>query len=644
MRADAAVIERQGDLGGQKVKMSFDENSLAHIMSVLTDLYSDPELAVIREYSTNALDSHIEAGVARPIEVTLPTNLSPYFKVRDYGIGLSVNDIERIYSKYGASTKRDTDDQIGMLGLGCKSALTYTSQFTLRAVKNGVRVHVMISRVEDGSGVMEIVDTCTTDEQNGVEVVVPAKSQYSFHDNARKFFRFWQPGTVLIDGEEPELINGTKIANCVLIPGERKDYVVMGNVAYPVEEPSKSLGHRRLYTESFRTFGIAAHVEIGDVNFTPSREALQYTAKTKETLARIRQEFAANVMTAISDDISNASTHDEAWTRYGEWKKLFGHAMPKNLTYKDELIPEIFYDINHIRLNPNRWRHQIEYYSSVHLDSILKSPVVVNFPTEKKLSGWDKKKIIQWMDENQIAGDTVLIFKDVFPGEPWTNSVERVEWDVIKAIKVKREERERKATAAKYEVLAATGVFHDLEELDSSKPIIYYSPSEYDSTNWDSRSSAFTTDVQIVKIGINRWEKLKRDYPAAIPIGEYVNKELSQAYAALTESDKMVLAPTGSSKSLAQSLSYETIDDPDLVRYIESITKNVETVTMKRWHSITELCRGMGWHYKIRIIEHNNLFDRYPLLKNHGYISQGVETEHAAKYINAVYAASKEEV
>ena len=52
-------IHHDGTLGDEdRTKMTFDENSIAHLMSVLTDLYSDKELAVIREYSTNALDAH----------------------------------------------------------------------------------------------------------------------------------------------------------------------------------------------------------------------------------------------------------------------------------------------------------------------------------------------------------------------------------------------------------------------------------------------------------------------------------------------------------------------------------------------------------------------------------------------------------
>ena len=67
------------------------ESGLSHIFNVLRNqLYSDKVLAVIREYSTNAVDAHIEVGQAdKPIKVTLPTQMTPEFKVRDFGRGLT---------------------------------------------------------------------------------------------------------------------------------------------------------------------------------------------------------------------------------------------------------------------------------------------------------------------------------------------------------------------------------------------------------------------------------------------------------------------------------------------------------------------------------------------------------------------------
>src|SRR5688500_12467525 len=98
--------------------MTFDENAISHLMSVLTDLYSDPELAVIREYATNAWDSHISAGNTDPIQITLPNPMNPMFTIQDFGVGLSVDELTNHLTKYGWSSKRDNDDEVGMLGLG----------------------------------------------------------------------------------------------------------------------------------------------------------------------------------------------------------------------------------------------------------------------------------------------------------------------------------------------------------------------------------------------------------------------------------------------------------------------------------------------------------------------------------------------
>src|SRR3954462_183715 len=142
MKAEARVLDVTSTLEGEKIAMGISKENMGMVMTILTDLYSNPVLAVIREYSTNALDAQIEAGVDRPIEVTLPGPLSPFFKVRDYGDGLNEDDIRDIYSQYGTSTKRASNDVVGMLGLGCKSALTYTDQFTVTGIKNGVMTMV----------------------------------------------------------------------------------------------------------------------------------------------------------------------------------------------------------------------------------------------------------------------------------------------------------------------------------------------------------------------------------------------------------------------------------------------------------------------------------------------------------------------
>jgi hypothetical protein len=63
------------------------KEGFSHIFNVLRNqLYSDKELAVVREYSANAYDAHVQKGISdRPFEVNLPSRLDPFFKVRDFG-------------------------------------------------------------------------------------------------------------------------------------------------------------------------------------------------------------------------------------------------------------------------------------------------------------------------------------------------------------------------------------------------------------------------------------------------------------------------------------------------------------------------------------------------------------------------------
>ena len=265
-----------------KVGMGIRTEDMAHIMGVLTDLYSDKELAIIREYATNALDAQVEAGVDRPIEIELPQALSPFLTIRDFGVGLDEESIRDVYSQYGRSTKRTSNDVVGMLGLGCKSALTYTSQFTVTSVKDGVRTVVMVSREADGSGSMTPMAADLTSDPNGTEVRIPISSRDygSVANKAASFFKYWPAGSVLVDGKAPFPVEGMRLSDDLLITNAWKDSrIVMGNVAYPAPElndlvPSPS--------------SVVAYVPIGSVDFPPSRESLMETKTTKETIEKIK--------------------------------------------------------------------------------------------------------------------------------------------------------------------------------------------------------------------------------------------------------------------------------------------------------------------------------------------------------------------
>jgi DNA topoisomerase VI subunit B len=114
-----AIIQEEGETR-DSIGMSLDLDSAQILMQMLSkNLYSDAIGSTIRECASNALDSHRRAGVTKPIIVSFkPNERDNYeFSVEDFGIGLDADDVKNIISKYGKSTKRNSDTELGMMGL-----------------------------------------------------------------------------------------------------------------------------------------------------------------------------------------------------------------------------------------------------------------------------------------------------------------------------------------------------------------------------------------------------------------------------------------------------------------------------------------------------------------------------------------------
>jgi len=104
----------------ESIGMQLDMDSAHILMTMLSkNLYSDSIGSTIRETASNALDSHRRIGSDKPIIVKFGTNSQNNyeFSVEDFGVGLDDNDIENIISKYGKSTKRDSNIELGAFGL-----------------------------------------------------------------------------------------------------------------------------------------------------------------------------------------------------------------------------------------------------------------------------------------------------------------------------------------------------------------------------------------------------------------------------------------------------------------------------------------------------------------------------------------------
>lgn len=628
----ATTTIQQGDLGGEKVAMSIDAAAMAHIMAVLTDLYSDAELAIIREYSTNALDSHIEAGTKRPIEVVLPTMLAPFLKIKDFGIGMSTEDIHNTYSRYGASTKRASDDFNGTLGLGCKSALTYTNQFSLIGVKNGVKTHVSISRTNDGA-TMEIVDTSATNEPNGVEVSIPVKAHNMIADKAYRFFRFWPAGTVLVNGQEPAKFEGKEIAPGIFTnESDKNDYIVMGNVAYPCTKRLVTAGGYN------KPFGVVAFVKMGEVAFVPSREALNYGpgSPTNATLDRILKTVDDNVAKMIQTDINSKTTHWDAYNSFSDWMQKMGtnFVTRTKFTYKGTVFPESF--STHAYLyRPSRTRHNLDFRKTLTMDDFKGTMVVTNF-VPANINGSHKSRAKDYMYATFQGASKILFVNDGCPGGVWTANAHVVDWNVVKeATKVAKDGTAALIKRDRYDVIDPNDQYGRTKGCDNitTTEIYYFSPAERE-INGRVLTSYFP-GATIAVINRNRWEKFVRDYPTARHVTVVARENLEKARAALTDLDKMILGLDYWEASRYKSLDDTKIDDPDLAEAVRRVKTGVKaSPTANAWEKAKAFASAAGVRVGSLPTSRMGIMDKYPLANMNNLT-------HTYIYINAVYAANK---
>jgi hypothetical protein len=279
-----ATIHQDGE-SKDSIGMSLDLDSAQVLMQMLSkNLYSDSIGSTIRECASNALDSHRRAGQTKPIIVSFKAGDSNNyeFSVEDFGIGLDADDVKNIISKYGKSTKRDSNTELGMMGLGFKAPLAYSSSFYFVCRKDGHERKYMMYEGEDTNTIDLLYEKPTT-EANGVKVIVPVQyyDRGEFRTKIKEQLAYFESVYFdcgdLVDNNfsifRNELFQFSELAS------ESHLHLCLDNVYYPID--FQKLGIDVI------NFPVALRFSLTDGLFpTPNRESIRYTKEGKEIILK----------------------------------------------------------------------------------------------------------------------------------------------------------------------------------------------------------------------------------------------------------------------------------------------------------------------------------------------------------------------
>lgn len=306
--------EYLGDV--QENRVGIDKSNLDFITTLLTsNLYSKPLESFFRETVSNAYDSHVEVGTEEHI-LLLIEDAKEYntyrISIRDYGVGLSPERFDKIYKNVGSSTKRESNDYIGMFGIGRFSCLSCADVANITSYYNGVKYSYLMYKNGGGINIDKISETAG-DYKNGLEVSIKKYiGNYMDFRTAINSLCLFDKLFITYKGEHHYIksivdeFNNRKVVNfntfsCCNILSSYATYFKVGRVLYTRDTDNDG---NSMKTSS----GIIIDLPIGSVDITPNREALQYTDYTnKEILLRItkvKEELQELVNNKIHKDIT----------------------------------------------------------------------------------------------------------------------------------------------------------------------------------------------------------------------------------------------------------------------------------------------------------------------------------------------------
>ncbi|SHH04280.1 ATP-binding protein [Bradyrhizobium erythrophlei] len=311
-----------------EVAISFEANAVAFYAQI-SGLAKDKIGYPIRELSTNAWDAS-----KGNFEVYLPTGLNPVFRVRDYGPGMSGEDMKNVYARLYASTKRSTNDQVGGWGLGSKSPFAYligadgAGSYNVTSYHGGMMRTYVLSLSAGGAPMMRLLAEMPSDEPTGIDVSFPVRREdirafntrasgilWSFNPRPKITPEMeWTVPTIKSSGEGWTSYK----SNDVPFYGP---HVRMGCVMYPFDL-------RQIESTGFLVDSdtVLFDAPIGSLKVTLSREELAYDENTKTTLKNLVATYEQSFISQVRAKVDAAETLFQAVQVFEDETEQLGHS------------------------------------------------------------------------------------------------------------------------------------------------------------------------------------------------------------------------------------------------------------------------------------------------------------------------------
>jgi hypothetical protein len=518
----------------------------------------------------------------------------------------------------------------------------------MTAVKDGVRSEVLISVKVDGSGKMEVMDTVTTNEPNGVRITIPSSPQNKFAEKASRFFQYWAEGTVLVNGEQPETIGDlTDIGDGMFITDterswqtrEYNDIIVMGGVPYPV--PSEYKSKLENVSRKYCVF----YVPMGDVDFVPSREEMNLTPRTKQYLSDLIDRFIVNVGKTVATEINGCTEFPEALAVATKWRSVGNFEQKQKFTFRGLGIP-LYFERKHWLYDGTYQygsRKQSKEYRAT-AQKLGKAVFVHGYTSDSSPSKTIREKVWKWLENNGHDKRDIIIYSDTDFVGAWSTAI-KVDYADVKATKLPTTKSVSAGTTRTYDwdTVQPNGNLKQ-ENLPDTTKVAYYSPTALSDSDYrmSHRSKLYAiaqaTGYTLVEASAGRFARLVREIPNSITAQEMVKQYITARTSVLAPRDVALYHYSSYTDVHNLKGHLDGVKDKRLIAEIDDYAFSNKTVSVV-WSSVRDDSRIFGEYFSqdgLLTTDYELSLTQYPLLKNiMGF--GGKNVDEVIVYLNAKY-------
>lgn len=444
------------------------------IIDIVRDkMYSNPKMTMVQEYLSNARDANRMKKDPKRIEVSLPTLLNPILKIRDYGPGISEENIASIYVKYGVSTKRNDTTMTGGYGVGSKIYFSYGESFIIHSYQNKVKKTYVAHKSVVNKGSCDLMGEEETSEMDGIELELPILPE-DIDTIKTAFYKttfLWEnerPVILNLKNEEipewylePKIIlegDGYKLVDfppCFNIyrksftnQAQKFSYIFCDGIPYkdPFDLSNNILTKISGYNHSY--VGLCLMKSVQEISIPANRESIDTGEKNRASISKSLEKINQDIESIFIKKIQEAKNIEEIIPKFKNFLDIFIMRGPFNIsinhlnlqiTFKSEsdniniiefsgeaIKGAYFLSISGDRHNPVFTRSEIQdktltlsfqYHTNFHLYKIkhfiVKDKVVENEKLNKKIKTYfTKNKVLNLRYDGLIRETKFLIMDD----------------------------------------------------------------------------------------------------------------------------------------------------------------------------------------------------------------------------------------